>query len=296
MSPNLVSALMLLALGVNWGLSFAVVKIATLGGVPPIAVWFWQALGGGAILCLGAYWRGWKAPLSAAHVRFYVILGLTGFTIPGVNAVICVSHLPVGVMAVVVTLSPFLTYVITLVIGVERFNAMKLAGTILGFGGALLIVLPGSALPEPGQAGWALMALLTPTLYAISNIYAGVARPANVDSLSLAALMQGTNTVLLLPTMLVMNQGFLLAPPFDGADLALFVQMIIAAIGPFMFVEIVRRAGPVYLSQVAYISTTAGLGWGMLLFGERHSAYVWAAVASVLAGVLLITRASRSRG
>lgn len=287
---------MLLALGVNWGLSFAVVKIATLGGVPPIAVWFWQAVGGGAVLCAFAYWRGWKVPMSGRHLRFYLVLGLTGFTIPGVNAVIAVTHLPVGVMAVVVTLSPFLTYVITLAIGVERFNPMKLAGTILGFGGALLIVLPGSALPEPGQAGWALLALLTPTLYAISNIYAGVARPSDVDSLSLAALMQATNSALLLPIMLVMGQGFWLAPPFDAADGALFVQMIIAAIGPFLFVEIVRRAGPVYLAQVAYISTLAGLGWGMVLFGERHSAYVWAAVACVLAGVLLVTRASRSRG
>jgi len=52
---------------------------------------------------------------------------------------------------------------------------------------------------------------------------------------------------------------------------------------------VIRTSGPVFASQSAYIITLAGVAWGMVLFGERHSVYIWAALALVLAGSALVT-------
>ena len=50
----------------------------------------------------------------------------------------------------------------------------------------------------------------------------------------------------------------------------------------------IRTAGPVFASQTAYVITLAGVFWGMALLGERHSVYVWAALALMLLGLALV--------
>jgi drug/metabolite transporter (DMT)-like permease len=67
-------------------------------------------------------------------------------------------------------------------------------------------------------------------------------------------------------------------------------QIGIACCGSVMFLEIVRLAGPVFLSQAAYVVTVTGILWGMALFGERHGPTVWAAMAAIFAGVMLVQR------
>lgn len=49
-----------------------------------------------------------------------------------------------------------------------------------------------------------------------------------------------------------------------------------------------RSAGPVFASQTAYVITLAGMFWGILLLGERHSLYVWGALVLMLTGLALV--------
>jgi drug/metabolite transporter (DMT)-like permease len=51
----------------------------------------------------------------------------------------------------------------------------------------------------------------------------------------------------------------------------------------------IDRAGPLFASQVGYVVTLAGVFWGMLLFGESHSAWVWVSLVTMLAGLALVT-------
>jgi len=89
-------------------------------------------------------------------------------------------------------------------------------------------------------------------------------------------------------------------PPWGAPELALMGQMAIACIGTVLFLEIVRLAGPVFLSQAAYVVTVTGVLWGMALFGEQHAATVWLGMLAIFGGVLLVQRsttgARRSRG
>jgi drug/metabolite transporter (DMT)-like permease len=60
-----------------------------------------------------------------------------------------------------------------------------------------------------------------------------------------------------------------------------------------MFFEVMRLAGPVFFSQTGFLVTLSGVFWGWFLFGETHSAYVWAAMAAIFLGLGLVTRAGR---
>ena len=47
-------------------------------------------------------------------------------------------------------------------------------------------------------------------------------------------------------------------------------------------------SGPVFASQVGYIVTATGVLLGMAFYDERHSIWVWAALALMMVGLSLV--------
>ena len=68
----------------------------------------------------------------------------------------------------------------------ERFIALRAAGIVLGFAGAAVLVLPRGSLPSPDLLPIALLAFVTPALWAVANIFAELARPTDGKPYALA--------------------------------------------------------------------------------------------------------------
>lgn len=285
--------MLLLVLGLNWGFGFVLSKIGVTGGLMPLGYAFWQCTGSGLLLLIIATWRGQRPPLDARHLRYYVIAGITNISIPATIALFCVQQIPIGVMVLLVTLSPLMTYALSQFLRTETFHPRRALGMALGFAGALLILLPRASLPTPEMAWWAALGVLTPTFYAVSNMYIGMARPADVPSLALGGAMQFAAGLALLPVALATGELHVFAPPFSLAEFANLGHVAVAGLGALLLFEIVRLAGPVYMSQVGYIVCLSGVFWGWLIFDERHSLWVWAAMALILAGLTLVTTPGR---
>ena len=58
--------------------------------------------------------------------------------------------------------------------------------------------------------------------------------------------------------------------------------------------ELARVADAVYLSLFDYLATLAGVGWGILIFTERHSPWVWGALGLLLISIWLVTRTTHA--
>jgi drug/metabolite transporter (DMT)-like permease len=154
-------------------------------------------------------------------------------------------------------------------------------------------VLPEGSLPSPSLLPVALLAFLTPTLWAVGNVIAEVARP------------DGTNPyVLAMGTMYAASAGALVValstgsfhPIWDGFGTvdAVIVGYGLVTVATFtLFYAIIALAGAVYLAQVGFITTLTGLGWGALFYGERPGVWLWAAMALVFAGVALVNLGKR---
>ena len=56
-----------------------------------------------------------------------------------------------------------------------------------------------------------------------------------------------------------------------------------------MFFYTIKTAGPVFASQCAYIVTISGVLWGIVIFAEVHSIWVWLSVVVMMAGLALVT-------
>jgi drug/metabolite transporter (DMT)-like permease len=281
---------LLLVLGANWGLAFSLAKLGQIGGIPPLGYAIWQSGGAGLVLLVIGRVRGVRLPLSGRHIRYYLIAALTGQAIPIVNMLVVVKQIPVGVIAVLVTLSPLLTYGLAMLVGGERFVARRFAGMLLGFAGALLILIPSSSLPSPDMAPWVALALITPLFFAGSNVYIAMARPEGVDSLALAAAMQLAVVVFVAPLAAATGTAYVPAPDFTTADWALLAHIATACFTALAMFEIIRLAGVVFMSQVAYIVTLSGIFWGVVFFDEQHSPWIWASLVVILAGVALVTK------
>ena len=292
LSRHALLALVLL-LGSIWGLTFSLAKIGAQGGIPPFGYALLVHLGVGAVLLGLAAARRIRVPLDPTTLRYALIAGLISSGLPAVINFTAVGHLSAGLLAVIVTLAPILTYAMALALRHERPIARRALGTVIGLAGTLLIVLPRSSLPAPELLPWAVFAMLSPLLYAAANIYVARARPAGADSVALAGITQTVAGMAMLAAAIVLGQVFVPHAPLDAPQIAVLVHALSGALAQLLFFEITRIAGAVVLSQVGYVVTLTGLLWGWALFGERHSAWVWLATAVILGGVVLVTWPAR---
>ena len=287
-SPNALPAGLVLVLGTLWGLSFSLSKVAATGGVSPVAYTFWQAVGAGIVVTAICFARRLRPPLDRAHLRYYVTIGLVQIAIPNIIIVFVVSKLPAGVTVLTIPFVPLITYLIVMALRMERFDLLRLSGVIFGLGGTALILLPEASLPDAGMAPWFLLGLTIPIFYASGGVLAARLRPEGAHSLPLAAGMLWAVAIVLTPLVFSLGLFYPLYPPFEAPELAVLGQIAISSVAYFLFFEIVRLAGPVYMSFTGYVVTLTGIGWGMLFFGESHSPFVWAAAGLIFIGMALV--------
>lgn len=283
-------------LGAVWGGTPSISKFIATSGVPPLGSVFWQSAGAAVVLLTVAHLRGGRVPLGRRYLAYYFAVGFVGYATPNANMILATGEIPAGLMAVVMTMNPVFTYLMVLGFGIERPSRLRIAGVALGFAGAAVLVLPRGSVPAPEMLPYLLGAFATPLLYAFGNAWAEKFRPAGMDSWSLAGAMVAAAAVGMGAAALATGSFH---PIWREASTVNFVIAGYAAISVMIFLlffELIRLAGAVAVSQVAYITTLTGLAWGAVLYGERPGAWVWLAVALVFAGVALVNLGKRRSG
>lgn len=295
----IVSLALIVIAGLNFSFLFSVNKIAAEAGIPFFAYVFWYALGAGLILLVAAAIRRELPKLSLSHLRASAIAAFLGFAFPFALLAFVAPKLPAGVAVLLIILTPAFTYLFSLMARSERFHLLSATGLLSSIAGVLLVVVPSGSLPEAHMAGWFLLALLAPICFAGLNVYVERFRPPAAPSLALAVGILWCGALMLLPFMVGSGQIYVFPGPDSAADWALLGAVLINVVMWPLFYEIVRRTGAFMFSIMNIIGVLGGFGWGMLFFGERHSAFIWLAGALMLAGLgLIVARpalAQRSR-
>jgi drug/metabolite transporter (DMT)-like permease len=277
---------MLLGAAVIYGAVFSVNKLAATGGAPPLAYAFWQSFGAGLVLWIVLTLRGERLSASRPALTSYVVIGALVIGIPISLLTYIAPKLPAGVMTLVLALSPPFTFIMGVAVRVERFRWLGLLGLLFGFAGVVLIVAPGASAAEPIAWQWFLLALLAPVMFAGSNIAAALLQPPASSSVATAAGVLFGSALVLLPVMLIAGQAW--APTrLDEAAIGTLLAIAINATFLVLFLEIIRRAGPVFFAQFNYLAVLAGVAWGAVIFGERLSIYVILAMLLMFVGVFL---------
>lgn len=279
--------LVLLGSGICWGTSQPLTRFIATAGLHPFGVVFWQTLIVAIVLSLVLAARGKRVPLDAAHIRFYAVAGLIGTALPHSLSFFAARQLPAGILAILMSSVPLLTLLVGTAAGTERPGLRRIAGLMLGVLAVVLIVAPGTSLPDPAKAAWAFLSLGAATCYALENTWMQVARPARLDAVGALCGLSWAAILFIAPLQLVPEYRLDLTV-FGPPHLALLVQIAFHISAYLGLIWLIGRGGAVFASQVGYVVMGAGVLIGMVALGERHPPTVWAALALMAIGITMV--------
>jgi len=279
---------LMLVMGILWGLALSLAKIGVLAGGHPVGMALWQVATSSTLL-LGLLLLQSKRPVWRADVaRFGLICGACGVSFPAIALFWCALYLPAGVVAIAFSSMPLFTYLLAVMLKIERAQRRRLLGVVVGLAAMALLVLPETALPAPGLAPWVLLGLLASISMSLENSYAGGYRPPGVGSVELSFARQGTAVLLLLPLALLSDTTLPLFQSWGTVQYAATGNGLLSGVAFTILLYVIKTAGPVFASQTAYVITLAGVAWGIILFSESHSIYIWSALALTLVGIGMV--------
>ena len=295
MNPLCNSALALLAItGALLGLSLPFGKLATGSGIQPVVWAFVISAGGGGLIFAAMLMRGKRVGVTRRKLRYYLVTATITYALPNLLLFSVMPHVGAGYAGIMYTLSPIVTLMLSIALGVRRPNGLGIAGIGIGFVGAVMVAATRGQVGEPANLFWVAVALLIPVSLAVGNIYRTADWPEGAEPTELAV---GSN----LAAALLLLAGILAGP--GGASLVALGEMPLLVLAQMaasaaMFVFFFRLqvvGGPVYLSQIGYVAAAVGLFSGTFFLGERYGVLTWLGAAIVVVGVIVTTRA-QARG
>lgn len=283
---TLKAILLLILLGFIWGSGYSLAKFAMTNGVPPLGYAFWQSLGPALLLSGVCIATNNRLNLKSNYWPYFLICGLIGIAIPNTNMYFIASHIPAGLLAVLVNTVPLLVYPLALITRQEKIDGWRFLALLLGMSGILLIIGMNTA----GLfSGWTLLALLSPLGFAVCSIYIGAKQPAEINSLQAATGMLLAATLLLIPLVIQQNAFYSLTGPFTLVKQVIVLEIILSSLGYLLFFILIRMAGPVFYSLTGGAVALTGLFWGYLIFNETPTPMQSIAVVLVISAIFLLS-------
>ena len=278
----------LLAMGLSWGLSFSLARVAAVGGVHPLSLTFYEAAVAGVILVAVSFVGRRRIPVTRALVPYYLASGLLGMVLPAAIFFYAAAHVPAGILAITLAVIPMVTFVASALLRLESFALGRGAGVLLGAIAIVLLVGPQQSLPDPAQLPWVLFALLAAACYAAFNVMLALWKPrgATPDAATLGMFVAAA--LIMSPVLYATGTFVPFGWPWTEVEWAMLGLGIINAVSYSLFIRLVESAGPVFTSQTANLVTLFGVLWGIVIFGEQHSAWVWLSLATMMLALSLV--------
>ena len=280
--------ILLIGMGALWGITQPLSKIAVNAGHRDIGIIFWQFAIGAVLLAVLSIARGKSLPLRPKALGFYLFIAMIGTIVPNSASFTAAVYLPAGILSIVLATVPMFAFPIALLLGMDRFSALRLFGLLLGLTAIILIALPDSSLPDPSLSIWLLVAVIAPFLYAVEG---NVVAKWGTGGLDAVQVLFGASVVgMILSGPLALATGEWISPlgPWDAGLWSIVAIAVAHTTAYTTYVWLVGRTGAVFASQVGYLVTGFGILWAKLILGENYSPWVWGALALMLLGVFLV--------
>ena len=281
-------ATILVALGMTWGLTIPLTKIAVSTGHKPLGLIFWQMLLATVALSAISVARRVGPTLNRRTLIYFLAIGLLGTIFPNSFSYLAASHLPAGVMGIVIASVPMFSLGIALGLRIERPSFRRGMGVLLGAGAVVLLVGPETSLPDPDKAIFVLVALVAPFCYGVEGNYIATKAPADVDPVVTLLGASAIGCLIAWPLAVSTNSWVDLFTTWGPAEWALLLSALCHVVAYTSYIWMVGKAGPVFASQAAYVVTVSAVLLSALILRETYSAWVWSALVLMIAGLALV--------
>ncbi len=285
----------LLALGLLWGSSFLLIKIA-VQQIPPLTLVAGRVACAAAALVLLVRLRGLRFPTPGPVWGVFLLMGALNNAIPYTLISLGEVTIDSGLASVLNASMPIFTVLLAhFLIVDERLHWEKLLGVVLGLGGVVVLVGP-EALRGLETHFWAQVAVVGAAVaYALAAIV-GRRYLRDLPALVSSAGQLSGSTLLMLPLSLLADHPWRLNPSWGPVAALLCLSLLGTALAYLLYFFLLKEAGATRTSLVTYLLPLTGIVWGALLLGEAIHWRMLAALLLILAGITLTGgRLSRRR-
>lgn len=287
-------ALLLLAVGALLGVGFPLARLAREAAVSPL---LWALLISASVSVLlgaGLWLRRRRVVLDAQHLRYFVVTALLSYAVPNLLVFAVIPHLGSGLTAMLFTLSPPFTALLSRLARLRAPSRMEYAGIAIGFAGAALVAAARGEAGRPADWLWVGLGLLVPLLLAIGNVYRSLDWPPHADVTWLAVGSHGVAAIGLL-AVCAATGALSTLPTLAQVPWVSAAQVLSSALMFPLFFRLQQVGGPVLLSQIGTVGAGVGVLLGAGVLGERYPAQVWWGTLLIGLGIGLTLRARRAR-
>jgi drug/metabolite transporter (DMT)-like permease len=285
--------IMLLGVGIGWGMTMPLTKIAVSTGYAPLGIIPWQFVVVGTVLGALIWARGIRVPVDRAALLFYAMIALLGTLIPNSFSYLAAANLPAGIMALIIATVPMFAMLIALPLGNERFEVRRFVGVVLGTAAMVLLAAPETSLPDQSKLIFLFVALIAPFCYGLEGNYIARFAPPTINPIAalfgasvLGFAVSGPVSVMLghwIPLPEIARSG-----AWAQAEWGILGTSVCHAIAYAGYIWLVRSAGVVFASQIAYVVTVSGVLLSAAFLGESYAIWVWLALGLMLIGIALV--------
>jgi drug/metabolite transporter (DMT)-like permease len=271
-----------------WGLHFSIIKIASQSGLAHSGIASFITISIAAVRIVIAAVRGKWPVFNKKTIVYYFVCSVLGYLVPFLVSINVAKHLPASVLAVVISTTPIWT---TLITWLGRFDVVlkrHIWGISLGFLAASILLLPGASVGSAQEIWWIIPAFAIPVAYAIYHIFVGRYWPEGSDSFQVAGGKEIIAALIVLPIYIGSGDYITFADWSKGAWI-IPMMVCFALVGVFLYFEVNRIAGAIFVSQANFVTVVAGIVAGWLIFDEQVTIGLAFSVVLLL-GSLWLTR------
>jgi drug/metabolite transporter (DMT)-like permease len=173
-------------------------------------------------------------------------------------------------IALAMAFPPMLTWLLSLAIGLERFNLFRLVGLLIGLAGGVLLAIGKGAGASTADIGAILLACSMPAVLAVGNVFRTRFWPKGASPRLLAGLMLICGALVILPFALWFEGGAAFGALFRSPLQVIVLCAVVLFVAQYAaFFKLQQIAGPVYLSQIGSVAALVGGPMAVLLLGEQ---------------------------
>jgi len=272
-------------------------KIAVEGGAHPLGMVFWFALIATLILTAEIGARGKLRCIELRNLNFCIPWAILSVISPNLLFFYAAIEIQPSIIAIGIALVPMITLLGATFLRRETLTARRSVGLALGAIGIGMILLPKTSLPDAKDTLFVLIAFAGAACYAAEHLYIEVKLPDDIAIDQLLLIMFMSATIMLIPAVFLTGTFFVPSWPLGPPEFAIVSVAGVTLLDYFLITLLIVWAGPVFTSQAAYIVTIAGVVWGVVIFDDDLSMWVWSALVIIMCGLAFVRpREARQNG
>ena len=285
--------LLLFALVAMWGSSFMFNGIA-VSSLPPLAIVAGRVGIAAIVLIVFVYASGRRLPALDRHWWPFVVVALIGNAIPFYLITWGQQVVESALAGILMAFMPLATIVLAhfLVAG-EHMTRQRALGFAGGFFGIVLLMGPAALAGIGGDAVRIVsqLAVLGGALcYAMQSVLTRLIIKGDVLVAAAATLLVAS--LIVVPMALWQTPLSTLAPRWQSVAAVCWLGVVPTAIATVLYFQLIRSAGPSFMSVVNYLSPGVAVMLGLWIMGEQPSPNAYLGLALILIGIAVARRGS----